>query len=594
MGQQPFEPTNAAADPGAGRDADARGAAAGESGGVAQGDDESAGAGRGSAVSDIEPAAVSAVVGSPAGPAGAAAAPAVDVPNLLERLDPAQTPWTRGWRSWVIPLAATVAGAALRWPALGRPKALVFDETYYAKDAYAMLTHGAEWTWVDGADKAVIAANGSAAAIDKLFKDSPAYIVHPPMGKWIIAIGEHLFGMTPFGWRFMPALLGTLLVLLTSRLALRLTRSPAVAAGTGLFLAIDGMAIVMSRTAVLDGILTFLIVAAVACVVRDRDRVRARLAGRMRASLDPAALVRQWQSGAVRFGARPWLWAAGGLLGLAVSTKWSAVWHIAFLGLLVLACGSGTRRLLGVQHRMRRTLLHDAPVAAAALVLLPLLVYLASWAGWFSTPGAYDRQWAATATVSGIMAAMPAALRSWLHYHGQMWNFHVHLTQGHSYKANAWSWPVMARPTSFYYDSKGPCGAKSCAAEVLALGNPIVWWAGLLAILHQAWQWLAKRDFRAMVIVIGWAAGWLPWLLFQQRTIFTFYAVIMVPFTCMALARSCVAILDSRGDRGMRFAVVTSLVLCALVTTWALHPVWTGQPIPYSTWLLRMWLQTWI
>ncbi|MBU6213544.1 MAG: phospholipid carrier-dependent glycosyltransferase [Actinomycetales bacterium] len=594
MGQKPFERTNAADDP--------------EHGGVSEGvagdgADGSAAAGVGNvtvsgpsatAPTDAGHEAAVEADGATTAPANVAAAPTLDVTQLIDRLDPAQTPWTRGWRSWIIPLAATLAGAALRWPALGRPRALVFDETYYAKDAYAMLTHGAEWNWVDGADKAIIAANGSAAAIDKLFKDSLAYIVHPPLGKWIIAIGEQLFGMTPFGWRFMPALLGTLLVLLTTRLALRLTRSPAVAAGTGLFLAIDGMAIVLSRTAVLDGILTFLVVAAVTCIVRDRDRVRAALAGQLRTSLDPAAMARQWQTGGVRFGARPWLWAAGGLLGLAVSTKWSAVWHIAFLGLLVLACGSGTRRLLGVRHRMRRTLLHDAPVAAAAMVLVPLLVYLASWVGWFSTPGAYNRQWAATATVSGVMAALPAALRSWLHYHGQMWSFHVNLTQGHAYKANAWSWPVMARPTSFYYDSKGPCGAKSCAAEVLALGNPIVWWAGLLAILHQAWQWLAKRDFRAMVIVVGWAAGWLPWLLFQHRTIFTFYAVIMVPFTCVALARSCVAILDSPGERGIRFAVVTSVVLCALVTTWALHPLWTGQPIPYSTWLLRMWLQTWI
>lgn len=527
--------------------------------------------------------------------------PAAQNPNstglstgLIERLSPERGPWVQGWRSWLMPIAVTMAGAALRWPALGRPNSLVFDETYYAKDAYSMLRHGVEWNWMDDADKAIVAAKGNAAAIDALFKDSPAYIVHPPVGKWVIAIGEQLFGMTPFGWRFMTALLGTLMVLLTARLALHLARSPAVAAGAGLFLAVDGLAIVMSRTAILDGILAFFIVAAVLCIVKDRDATRAKLANTLLTHRKPDALLSQWRSKGPRLGWRPWLWLGGLTLGLAVGTKWSALWHIAFLGLLTLAFGSGTRRVLGMQHRWRHTLQHDAPIAAAALVLLPIAVYVASWIGWFATPGAYNRQWAATATVSGVMAALPAAFQSWLHYHGAMWNFHVGLTQGHSYKANAWSWLVMGRPTSFFYTAKEPCGTKSCAAEVLALGNPVIWWAGLLAIAHQAWQWLAKRDHRAMVIVIGWSAGWLPWLLFQQRTIFTFYAVVMAPFVCIALARSCVAILDSPGDRGVRFAVVTSVALCVLVIAWAFYPLWTGLSIPYDTWTLRMWFSTWI
>jgi dolichyl-phosphate-mannose--protein O-mannosyl transferase len=545
---------------------------------------------------ETQPAAESAAVAQPSAlteaPAGLAARD--DVSALIDRLDPPTISVTRGWRSWLLPLGATAAGAALRWPALGRPKALVFDETYYAKDAYAMLTHGVEWNWIDGADKVLVDAHGKAGTINLLFKDSPEYIVHPPVGKWVIAIGEHLFGMTPFGWRFMTALLGTLLVLMTSRLALRLTRSTAVAAATGFFLAIDGMAIVMSRTAVLDGILTFFVVAAAACIVIDRDWARSRLAHMLRTSNDAPALLGHWRAKGVALGGRPWLWVAGVMLGLAVGTKWSALWHIAFLGLLTLAFSFSTRRLLSVPNHVRRTVRRDAPLLFAALVLLPGIVYVASWIGWFATPGAYNRQWAATATVTGLMAALPPALRSWVHYHGAIWNFHVHLTQGHSYKANAWSWLVMGRPTSFYYSSKQPCSSNSCAAEVLALGNPIIWWAGLLAVMHQAWQWLAKRDYRAMVIVVGWAAGWVPWLLFQQRTIFTFYAVVMAPFLCMALARSCISILDSSPERGPRFAIVTSLALSALVISWAFYPLWVGQSIPYSTWSLRMWFSTWI
>ena len=35
----------------------------------------------------------------------------------------------------------------LRFWDLGRPHQLVFDETYYVKDAYSLLVHGYEATW---------------------------------------------------------------------------------------------------------------------------------------------------------------------------------------------------------------------------------------------------------------------------------------------------------------------------------------------------------------------------------------------------------------------------------------------------------------
>ena len=518
-----------------------------------------------------------------------------DVDQIIAALDPHRPAWVTGWRSWLLPAAMTVLGAGLRWPSLGRPNTLVFDETYYAKDAYALLTHGVEWQWKDKVDPLVIAAHGNEDKINKLFADSASYVVHPPAGKWVIALGEQLFGMTPFGWRFMPALLGTLLILVVSRAALRLTHSAVVAALTGFFLALDGMAIVLSRTAILDGILTFWIMCAAALVLIDRDRVRSRLAERLRRAPDAAALVREWRHGLrPHLGPRPALWLAGVCLGLALGTKWSALWQMALFALLCAMASVRTRRLVGIPTPWRSSLRSEPGVLAVTFLLVPLAVYAATWVGWFITPGGYNRDWAATAVSTGAMGLVPPVLRSWLHHHSMIWSFHVHLTQGHGYKANAWSWPVMGRPTSFWYSSDKTCAESKCAAEVLALGNPIIWWAGLLALVHQAWQWLATRDWRAGVIVIGWLSGWMPWLLFQQRTIFAFYAVIMMPFTCMALARSTVRLLDSGGSRTARIMLVTAITCGAVAITWFFLPVWTGQPMSYWQWTLRMWFTTWV
>lgn len=548
-----------------------------------------------SIATDSESSTESSTPLSAIGSADAAVAHTAEITALITQLDPPRSAWTAGWRSWLIPIAMAVLGAGLRWPHLGRPATLVFDETYYAKDAYALLTYGVEWQWRDKVDALVVAARGNEEKLQNLFQDSASYVVHPPAGKWIIALGEQLFGMTPFGWRFMPALLGTLLILVASRAALRLTRSVAVAALTGFFLALDGMAIVLSRTAILDGILTFWIVCAAALVLVDRDRIRVRLAQRLRTADSPTELLASWRSGArLRLGARPALLLAGVVLGIALGTKWSALWQMALFGLLCLIATVSTRRLIGIPMALRSTLRGDIPVMLAAFIAIPVVVYTATWIGWFITPNGYNRDWAATATSTGIAALLPPVARSWLHHHAMIWGFHVNLTQGHAYKANAWSWPLMGRPTSFWYSGDKTCTQSKCASEVLALGNPIIWWAGLLALAHQAWSWLAQRDWRAAVIVIGWLSGWVPWLLFQQRTIFTFYSVIMVPFTCMALARSTARLLDSGGNRNARAMLVTAITCGAVAASWFFLPIWTGQPMSYWQWTLRMWFTTWV
>ncbi|OYX29602.1 MAG: hypothetical protein B7Y99_12885, partial [Caulobacterales bacterium 32-69-10] len=143
--------------------------------------------------------------------------------------------------------------------------------------------------------------------------DTPAYVVHPQLGKWLIAGGEHLFGMNSFGWRFSAVVFGTILIIATIRMARRLSRSTLVGAMAGLFLTVDGLSFVMSRIALLDIFQAAFTVMAVACVVADRDWLRHKLAQHLRARglpdlggrLGPLLL---W---------RPWRVAAGVLFGLA-------------------------------------------------------------------------------------------------------------------------------------------------------------------------------------------------------------------------------------------------------------------------------------
>ena len=209
---------------------------------------------------------------------------------------------------------------------------------------------------------------------------------------------------------------------------------------------------------------------------------------------------------------------------------------MAFFGLLTVYWDLQVRRELGAGRPFHAVLLRDALPAFLSIVVVGFVAYLVTWTGWLVTDGGYDRDWAAT---NAGWPLVPDALRSLAEYHRAAWAFHVGLDSPHSYKSSAWSWPVMSRPTSFYYESpEGVCGADRCAQEVLALGNPIIWWAGLLALFHNAWRAVAGRDWRSGALLVGYLAGWLPWMVFHGRTIFTFYAIVLVPFLAGMLAIS--------------------------------------------------------
>ena len=158
---------------------------------------------------------------------------------------------------------------------------------------------------------------------------------------------------------------------------------------------------------------------------------------------------------------------------------------------------------------------------------------------------------------------------------------------------------MQARPTSFYYESPdGACGASKCSQEVLALGNPLIWWAATAALFHQAWRWIGRRDWRSGAVLCGFLAGWFPWVFFENRTIFSFYSIVFLPFMVMALAMSLGVVLgpvNAPGNRRIIGSVaVGSFIVLAIAVSWFFYPIWTGLPIPYDQWNLRMWFPSWV
>ena len=411
---------------------------------------------------------------------------------------------------------------------LGTPKGLVFDELYYVDGARDLLHYGVE-------------VSGS----------QPEFIVHPPVGKWCIALGIKLFGNSEFGWRFASALVGALTIYLVSRVAQQLFHSQWMSALAALLMALDGLHLVHSRTALLDLFLTFFVLLAVLAWLKKN----------------------YWESG---------IW-----FGLALGTKWSAAYYLAAFALLAIYRERDRFKIWG--RKLWRII--------GQFALLPLGVYLATWSGWFLTSRGWDRQWADTRPSS--WGFIPKSLRSLWHYHAEILNFHTTLTQKHSYQSNPWSWLIMGRPTSFYYQTPNTCGAKACSQEVLALGTPILWWLGTFALATLLGFWIAsiargKIDFNAGVILLGVAAGYIPWFFFQRRTVFTFYAIVFEPFIILALVYCANKILGERPWQRQRALLIGFLILIIAANFFWFLPLFTGSVISYDAWQQMMWLPSWV
>ncbi|HST83146.1 MAG TPA: phospholipid carrier-dependent glycosyltransferase, partial [Kineosporiaceae bacterium] len=143
-------------------------------------------------------------------------------------------------------MAVTVFGGVLRFWRLDRPHLLVFDETYYVKQGWSMFKAGYELKWA-GEGK-VVDPKWNAGDVN-VFTGDPDFVVHPPVGKWMIGAGEWIFGPTSsWGWRFSAALVGTVSILMLALIARRLFDSTLLGVIAGLLLAVDGEHFVHSRT----------------------------------------------------------------------------------------------------------------------------------------------------------------------------------------------------------------------------------------------------------------------------------------------------------------------------------------------------------
>jgi dolichyl-phosphate-mannose-protein mannosyltransferase len=406
---------------------------------------------------------------------------------------------------WVLPLSVTAVAAVIRGWRVGVPNTYLFDEIYYVPDALTYINGGDETSWV-----------------------------HPPLGKWMIASGIRVLGNDPVGWRIASVVFGTIAVLLTYVLALRLLHSRWWATVASALVALDGLQIVQSRVAMLEiFVTTFLLAGALLAHVYTIERGR---------------------SGRSERGALLVLSAAGVMFGAALAVKWSALPAIVFTAVALIAASPERRR---------------ASLAVGALLCaVPALIYMVSYASFWRRHG--------------------VDLDRWLRLQTSMLRFHNGDVPAHPYASFSLGWLLLRRPVAYFYDARG-----EQVRHIVALGNPLLWWGFVAAIPLLIRAWLRRRERAADVIVLALAGIYLPWLL-VRRTSFLYYLTPLVPFMAVGVAWALQRLSTSSLRRPIRVGAVTTYIGAAFVASALLLPVWVGMPIDYDHWRRLMLLRSWI
>jgi dolichyl-phosphate-mannose--protein O-mannosyl transferase len=391
-----------------------------------------------------------------------------------------------------------------------------------------------------------------------------------------MGFGMWLFGPdNAFSWRISVAILSIAAVGLIMMIAKILFQTRVWALVSGFLFAIDGHAIVLGRTGLLDGMLMLFALLAFYFLLR---HLQTRTLG-----------APSWR--------QPWLLAAGITLGAASAIKWSGLYFLAAFGLYVAISDAIERRAKSAREEGQKLSWHTwlLPSALQGLISFTLMVptaiatYLASWTGWLITSGGYDRNSDANAFVA-----------LW-NYHKDAYGFHVNLHTPHSYASNPITWLLAIRPTSFFYEglSNGQDGCTSdsgCSSAITALGNPLIWLPAAASILFLAYLFATRKSKVGGLILLGIAGGYLPWLAFMNRTVFQFYAIAFLPWMILGLVYVLRMYLHTRSSgelpRAMRF--VGGYLGLAFAVSLFFLPIWIGTWTPYWYWHLHMWLPSWI
>ena len=458
-----------------------------------------------------------------------------------------------------------------------------FDEIYHARTGYEHY----------------LAMNGD-------YTYRPYETSHPPLGKVLMAFSISIFGMTPFGWRFAGALAGILMLPGLYLLGKLMTKRRIMAAAAMLLMAVDCMHFTQTRIATIDSFVVLFIIWSMVFMVYYL---------RMDYWNKPF-----WKTLVPLF-------LSGVFMGLAIASKWTGCY--AGAGLALLFFWSVYRRLRqsmyakdAIEEDPAKESLPRYKAAADGMWKRPVYTMLSCLIFFVAIP-------AAIYYCSYIPYFMPyspsgVTVKRVIEAAQGMFNYHSipGLGMDHPFYSPWYEWPVIGKPMWYYSATYRPEGGTQ---TIVAMGNPAVWWGGLLALASVLMIWIfrhfrrggislytKKNDMRPAILLIGFAAQFAPWMLVPRGT-YIYHYFTSVPFIILCTVL-CFDLLqdvadswyyrktDNNGNpaavqRILRYLPTVLLVLFLLAAAAlfiAFFPYASGQTATYGRLEPMKWFDRWI
>ena len=421
-----------------------------------------------------------------------------------------------------------------------------FDEIYHARTAYEHL-HGL----------------------------APYETTHPPLGKEIISVSIAIFGMTPFGWRFMGALFGALMLPAMYLFGLQLTGKRKFAAFAMMLMSLDLMHFTQTRIATIDSFPTLFIILSYLCMARYV------MADPFVVSVDkPRVLTRVYIKSLVP------LLLSGVFIGCAIASKWIGLY--AGAGLFVLFFYAMYRqfrsgltaydinaeklsaeeraRVLTARKLMLKRIFTTLGFCVLFFLVIPAAIYYLSYIPYLSPTG--------PVTLQRIIRAQQGMLS----YHST-----PGLGMDHPFYSPWWQWPLILKPMWY---AKDAYVASGYGANIVCLGNPAVFYLGALSMIavfvllikKYAWRSNAlqnRTDTPVLAILaISFLAQYLPWVL-VPRSMFIYHYFASLPFIILATMLMASYIKSER----LQNALMIILLAAALILFIMFYPYASGLTV---------------
>lgn len=400
---------------------------------------------------------------------------------------------------------------------------------------------------------------------------------HPPLGKIFIALGVLIFGMNPFGWRIMGTLFGIAMVPFSYLFAKKLTDStPAAALACTLF-TFDFMHFAQTRLATIDVYITFFVILMYYFMY---------LYSTM--SFYDTPLRKTFLP----------LGACGVCMGLGIACKWTGIYAGAGLALIFFGvlfrryreyvyakkCSKNSFKSRGATTVSRNAILEGfAPNTLRTIgfcliffVAVPAVIYVLSYLPFVDyTEG------------RGLFSRM-------LHNQETMFSYHSSLDATHAYSSPWYEWPILKRPIWYYSRIvTGESQQGGLREGISAFGNPAVWWAGIPASLYMVYLAFRRKDKKAVFLLIGYMAQYLPWF-FVTRITFIYHYFPSVIFVVMMIVHSLKQLTQKLPKKYLilLFALYAAVTVALFLMY---YPVLSGQPVEaaYVDKYLR-WFKSWV